>query len=166
MDAAAVIREARQQAGLTQTALAKAAGTSQPALAAYESGARSPSVRTLDKIVRAAGYTCQMILMPAAPAHGRTLAWVRSHQHEIRQAAQRRGVRNVRVFGSVARGDDSGDSDVDLLVDFDAAARGLLPLVSFIDDAERILGRPVDASTPALLSDAVRERALLEAVPL
>ena len=67
MDAAAIVRDARARAGLTQAALARAAGTSQPTLAAYESGAKSPSVRTLDKIVRAAGFSLDAVLHSAPP---------------------------------------------------------------------------------------------------
>ncbi len=55
MDAARVIKQARQQAGLSQAALAVAAHTSQPTIAAYETGTKQPSVRTLDRLVRAAG---------------------------------------------------------------------------------------------------------------
>jgi len=54
VDASALIRQDRSRAGLTQAQLARAAGTSQSTIAAYESGAKSPSVRTLDRIVRAA----------------------------------------------------------------------------------------------------------------
>ncbi len=166
MDAASLIREARGRAGMTQAHLAHAAGTSQPALAAYESGAKSPSVRTLDKIVRAAGSTIHVELVDASPATGALLTLVRSHQAELREAAKRRGVRNVRGFGSAARGEETGDSDVDLLVDFDAERRGLAPLAGFIDEARTILGRDVDATTLELLREPVRTRALAEAVPL
>lgn len=60
-----LIRMARRQAGLTQTALAKRAGTSQAAVSAYESGRRSPSVDTLCRILGAAGLELRMRL--AAP---------------------------------------------------------------------------------------------------
>ncbi|MBK5306871.1 MAG: helix-turn-helix transcriptional regulator [Frankiaceae bacterium] len=55
MDAAALLRSARLRAGLTQRALAAAAGTSQAAVAAIESGRKQPSVATLDRLLRAAG---------------------------------------------------------------------------------------------------------------
>ncbi|MSZ58273.1 MAG: helix-turn-helix domain-containing protein [Actinobacteria bacterium] len=56
------IKEARTRAGLTQAQLAHAAGTSQPTLSAYESGAKSPSVRTRDRIVRATGASLDVRL--------------------------------------------------------------------------------------------------------
>ena len=56
VDAAAVIREARQRAGMSLRELARRAGTSHSAIAAYEAGRRSPTTATLDRIVRAAGF--------------------------------------------------------------------------------------------------------------
>ena len=63
MDAASLLREVRIRAGLTQRALAEAAGTSQSAVAAIESGSKQPTVATLDRLLRAAGSE----LVPAAP---------------------------------------------------------------------------------------------------
>lgn len=166
MDPAAVIKQARTRSGLTQAELARRAGTSQPALAAYESGAKSPSVRTLEKIVRAAGFTLSATLTPAPPGHGDELARLRTKQADIRAAAVSRGIRNVRVFGSVARGDATEHSDVDLLVDFDAERLGLGPLAGFRSEVEELLGRHVDVATRALLREDVRAEADAEAVPL
>ena len=59
-----LIRIARRQAGLTQQALAKRAGTSQAAVSAYESGRRSPSVDTLCRLLAAAGFEVRMRLAP------------------------------------------------------------------------------------------------------
>ena len=166
MDAAAIVRDARARAGMTQAALARAAGTSQPTLAAYESGAKSPSVRTLDKIVRAAGFSLDAVLHAAPAAGGSVLAEVRSKQAEIRTAAAGYGIRNVRVFGSAARGDARPDSDVDLLVDFDAERHGLGPLAGFRAEMRDLLDREVDVATLALLRDDVRAEAETQAVPL
>ena len=166
MDAAALIKESRSRAGLTQVELARAAGTSQPTLAAYESGAKSPSVRTLDRLIRAAGATLEVSVIAAPPARGELLVDLRRHAEEIRVAAHTRRIRNIRVFGSAARGQESPTSDVDLLVDFDAERHGVLPLIGFARDVRAIMGRPVDATTTALLRDEVRQQALKDAVPL
>lgn len=166
MDAALLIRDARRRAGISQARLAAAAGTSQPAVAAYESGQRSPSVRTLDKLIRAAGSTLDVRLRPAKPARGSLLQTARKHQAAIRDAGARRGIHNVRVFGSAARGEDTMESDLDLLVDFDSERHGVLPLAGFINDVQQIIGRPVDATTMLLLRDDVRQQATREAVPL
>jgi predicted nucleotidyltransferase len=99
-------------------------------------------------------------------ARGRLLAELRAHAEEIQGAARRRRIRNVRVFGSAARGEETPASDVDLLVDFDASKHGVLPLVGFASDVRAIIGRDVDATTVDILRDEVRKAALAEAVPL
>lgn len=81
------------------------------------------------------------------------------------EAAGRNGARDVRIFGSAARGDDADASDVDLLVELEPQ-RTLLDLIAFQQDAAEILGVPVDAATPEILKDRVRTRVLAEAVPL
>lgn len=166
MDAAGLIRQARAKAGMTQTELARAAGTSQPAVAAYESGQRSPSVRTLNKLIRATGATLHMSVTAAPAAGGDLLQAVRSKQARIRMLARERGITNLRVFGSAARGRHTMESDIDLLVDFDVESKGVLPLVSFAREVSGLMGRPVDVSTVQMLKPAVRRRALIEAVPL
>lgn len=166
MDAGSLIRQAREVAGMTQGQLAAAAGTSQSTLAAYESSAKSPSVRTLDRIIRSAGQTLEVSLRPAPAATGAELTRIRQRAQRIQEAARKRRIRNVRVFGSVARGEETPESDLDLLVDFDAARYGLIPLTGFARDVERIVRRPVDATTVELLRDDIRQRALAEAVPL
>jgi transcriptional regulator with XRE-family HTH domain len=79
MDAARLIRSARHAAGLTLRELAAAAGTSHSTLAAYETGAKTPTVDTLDRIVAAAGFRIETVLVPAPDAfdhdaRGRELA--------------------------------------------------------------------------------------------
>ena len=79
--------------------------------------------------------------------------------------AARYGASNVRLFGSVARGDDRPQSDVDLLVEM-APGRSLLDLVGLCQDLESLLKRTVDVLTDASLHPALRERILAEARPL
>ncbi len=80
----------------------------------------------------------------------------------IRQAAAH-GARNVRIFGSVVRGDDRDTSDVDFLVTLDAG-RTLLDLARLELELENLLGRPVDVVTEAGLREPLRSAALSEAV--
>jgi uncharacterized protein len=80
-------------------------------------------------------------------------------------AAERRRARDVRVFGSVARGQDGESSDVDLLVSLDAGA-SLLDLIGFACDAEDILGVRVDVGTPESLRPHVRDEVLADAATL
>ena len=66
MDAATVLRRARTQSGLSRRALARRAGTSAPTLLAYETGAKVPRVDTVDRIVRAAGFSLEAALQRRA----------------------------------------------------------------------------------------------------
>jgi predicted nucleotidyltransferase len=83
----------------------------------------------------------------------------------IEAAARKRGLRNLRVFGSVARGEAGETSDVDLLVDA-LPGTSLFDIAGFQDDVEKVLGRRVDVVTLEDLSPAIRVRALADAVPL
>ena len=84
---------------------------------------------------------------------------------EILAAAARRHASNVRIFGSVARGEDSGTSDVDLLVDLDPEASPL-DLLELGCDLEDVLGVKVEVGTPALLRAFLRDEVLAEAIAL
>jgi uncharacterized protein len=81
------------------------------------------------------------------------------------ETAARHGARNVRVFGSVARGTAAKDSDLDLLVDMEPG-RDLFDLVALKREMEEALGLKVDVLTENSLSPYLRERVLREAVPL
>ena len=85
-------------------------------------------------------------------------------REQILALARRHGASNVRVFGSVARGDARADSDVDFLIDVGPEVdMGFLGLWV---DLEELLARPVDLVTERSLRDRVRERVLREAVAL
>ena len=87
---------------------------------------------------------------------------IEGNREEILRIAARHGARNVRVFGSVARGEDRTDSDVDLLVVM-ADDRSLLDLVGLEQDLEELLGRNVDVLTDAAIHPALRLRITAEA---
>ena len=84
---------------------------------------------------------------------------------DILSIAAKHGVSNVRVFGSVARGEDRPDSDVDLLVDVETTTSSWFP-AGLILDLEQILGREVEIVTEKGLNPHLREHVLREAVPL
>jgi predicted nucleotidyltransferase len=88
----------------------------------------------------------------------------REKRAEILRLAETHGARNVRVFGSVVRGDNREESDVDLLVDFDKG-RTLFDLARFKGAIEDLLGVNVDVVTPNSLH-YIRDRVLAEALPL
>lgn len=85
--------------------------------------------------VDAAGRTLEVM--------GARLVAVESHRHAIREIAARNRALSVSVFGSVARGDDGPDSDIDFLVEFEQGA-SLLDLMSIQDDLQALLGCRVD----------------------
>jgi len=162
--AASTIRGARVRAGLTQTELAAKANVSQSVVSAYESSKREPSFETLRKLVAATGFDLDVILVPAAPKTSRRQA-VDQNRMRLQRTLGRLGARNIRLFGSVARGDDGPDSDVDLLVDV-APDVGLFALGRMRSEAERVLGTPVDVVPANSLKSDVVERVLAEAIAL
>jgi predicted nucleotidyltransferase len=90
---------------------------------------------------------------------------LQSRRNEIFRIASTHGARNLRVFGSVARGEDSPHSDIDLLVDMDPG-RSLLDLVALGQDLEDLLQPKVDILTDGRVHPALRDRILSEARPL
>lgn len=90
---------------------------------------------------------------------------LRRRRAEILAAASRHGATNVRVFGSVARGEADASSDVDFLVDLEPG-RSVFDLGGLLMDLEEVLGRHVDVATPRSLKERIRARVLAEAVPL
>lgn len=86
-------------------------------------------------------------------------------REDINRIAAAHGARNVRVFGSVGRGDVSDSSDLDLLVDM-SEGRSLFDLVALGADLEDALGVDVDVVTEKSLSPYIRDRVIAEAVAL
>jgi len=87
------------------------------------------------------------------------------YRDEILGIAARHGARNVRVFGSFARGDAGPDSDVDLLIDAGPQTSPWFP-GGLVADLEELLGRRVDVVESPALHHLLRDRVLAEAVPL
>lgn len=86
-------------------------------------------------------------------------------REDVRRIAAAHGAGNVRVFGSVGRGEQDASSDLDLLVDM-AEGRSLFDLIALSNDLEESLGVDVDVVTEASLSPYIRDRVLDEAVAL
>lgn len=94
-----------------------------------------------------------------------TLDDLRARRDDILMIAERHGARNVRVFGSVVRGDAGPKSDVDFLVDMESG-RSLMDRARLLVELQELLGCAVDVATEPSLRRRVRERALEEATPL
>jgi predicted nucleotidyltransferase len=144
--AGAMLREAVGQAaeqGLTQRQIADATGRSQPEVSRLLRAYRDRRFR------------------PSSPL-GRVLA---RHRDEIIALARAHHVTDVRVFGSVVRGEEGATSDIDLLVDL-APGADLFDLAALEVELERLLGHPVDIVPARMLKPHVAPSALAEAVQL
>ena len=90
---------------------------------------------------------------------------IESHRKRLKELAGSYGIRSIKVFGSMARGDEKPESDVDLLVEIGPEVSGFT-LGALLMDAQDLLGRPVDIVTLAALHPAIREQVLREAQEL
>lgn len=168
MESGALLREARTHAGLSQSDLARRAGVPQSVVSEYEAGKRQPSVPTLARLISATGHELTLGLdrtdpevrgLPDTPL-GRRL---RQHRRALLDAVASAGASNLRVFGSVARGQDGPDSDVDLLVDLPENT-SLFAVLALEGTLERILKVKVDLAPVTSLKPRVRAEALADAV--
>ncbi|OGQ30188.1 MAG: nucleotidyltransferase [Deltaproteobacteria bacterium RIFCSPLOWO2_02_FULL_50_16] len=91
--------------------------------------------------------------------------WLKDKRDKILEITRKYGARRVRVFGSLAKGMDSKNSDLDLLVEMESG-RSLLDIVAIKQDLEELLGRKVDVVTEAAISKYIRQDVLKEAVNL
>jgi predicted nucleotidyltransferase/DNA-binding XRE family transcriptional regulator len=170
LNSADLLRAARQRARLSQTDLARRAGIAQSVISVYESGRREPSLPTLTRLIEATGHQLAIDVvavperalgLPDSPLARR----LRQRRKAIIRAAEGRRAHNVRVFGSVARGEDVESSDVDLLVDLGEGV-GLLDLIGLERELAELLGVDVDVVPADSLKARIRERVEREAVPL
>jgi hypothetical protein len=170
MSSGTLIREARRRAGLSQTELARRASVAQSVISAYEADRREPGLGMLTKLIEASGHELVVDVRPSATLRrgipdtrlGRRL---RRRRRAVIDVATRRGGYNVRVFGSVARGEETENSDIDLLVDLDSGV-GLVGLVGLGRELTELLGADVDVVPADALKPGLRDSVLAEAIPL
>jgi predicted nucleotidyltransferase len=89
----------------------------------------------------------------------------REKKAEIVRLAEKRGCRNIRVFGSVATGENRPDSDVDFLVDLEPG-RTIFDLAGFLGDVRDLLGTEIDVVESRSIHPYIRDRVLAEAIRL
>jgi uncharacterized protein len=165
-----LLREARRRANFSQTDIARRAGVAQSVVSAYESGKREPAFSTLKRLIAATGHRLEVELNPNEGAHpglpdtplGRRL---RQRRKKILATAAKHGASNVRVFGSVARGEDTPQSDIDLLVDLSPRS-GLVALGRLERELSETLGVSVDVVPADSLRPRVRTETDREAIQL
>lgn len=169
MESAVLLRSARHRAQLTQSQLADRAGVTQSVISAYEAGRRQPSLPTLTALIAATGYELDLQLR-STPRRLDVLTGpigqrVRRNRRRLLDLAAAHGIRHLAVFGSVARGEDRPDSDLDLAGDL-PAGMGLVSLGQARDELEAVLGCAVDLVPFGDLKDGIRESVEAEMVPL
>jgi uncharacterized protein len=138
MEFAVQLREARHGAGLTQVELASRAGTSQSRLSSYEKGAVTPNRSTRMRLLKA--------------TRTRPSEVIEEMRDEILEIAADNGLSNVRVFGSIARHEDTVKSDIDLLVT-PCRRSSLFDIASFLDAVRDATGFNVDVVSDRAVTD-------------
>jgi predicted nucleotidyltransferase/DNA-binding XRE family transcriptional regulator len=139
--AADLVTAARAKRRMSQRELARAAGVPQSTVAAIESGRRQPSVAMLERLLDAAGFRLETLVNTIRPSH-----LLERHRNDIATVFARYPVTHVWVFGSVARGDDRPDSDLDLLVELESGAT-VVDIIDLDEELTAMLGCPVEIVT-------------------
>lgn len=124
--------------------LATASGVSPSTVTRIERGELNPTLSMLERLIDASGSELEVVARPRAPRP--TIEALRARRGEIIDAVESFGGRNVRVFGSVARGEAHDGSDVDLLIDVPAGT-GLVTVGRIADAIEAIIPWRVDVIT-------------------
>ncbi|MGI8948578.1 MAG: nucleotidyltransferase domain-containing protein [Ornithinimicrobium sp.] len=159
-----LLRRARRLAGLTQVEAARRSGIDQTTWSAYERSRREPGAATWLRLLQAVGAS--WALTPGVPDQPGGLAGeLATHRQAVLDVLRDAGMSEARVFGSVARGEATAASDVDLLVRVPEGT-GLFKLLQVQGQLQRLLGVSVDLVPEASLRSDVRPAVLRDAVPL
>jgi uncharacterized protein len=164
---ALLLVNARKSSQLTQQEVADRSGSSQPAIARYESGTQTPSVDTLQRLLKANGFELILDMKKSKKIQQRSELYkrVQENRGQIRELLHAAGARNIRIFGSVARGEDNDTSDLDLLVERKGEAN-VLGIYKCHHAIKKLIGVHVDIGIEHLLKSEVRKSALRDAIPL
>ena len=120
----------------------------------------------LDRLVSATGLQLELqVRRRTSRLKGPIGARLWARRNKVKQLAAAHGLSNLRVFGSVVRGEETEDSDLDLLVDVTAGV-GLIGLARAQRELEELLGARVDLVPASDLKPGVAESVLAEAMPL
>lgn len=161
--AAEIVRTARQRRGLTQRGLADLAEVPQSTVAKVETGRQQPSLQMLQRLVGAAGFRLRTELINNV----RPSELLAERASMVASVLAEYPIRQASVFGSVARGDDRPDSDLDLLVELEPGT----PFEKYVgleDELAEVLGCPVDVVTTKELdsNELLRRRVMRHVKPL
>lgn len=163
-----LLTNARKSSQLTQKQVADRAGTTQSAIARYEKGIISPSVDTLQRLLKANGFELVLDTKKSKMIAARSplAKKIQANRGKIKKILTDAGATNIRIFGSVARGTDNKRSDVDFLVDVDKETGKTIKVMLVAGKLERILGCKVDVIVSRLCKKEVLKSALSDAIPL
>ncbi|HUY10837.1 MAG TPA: nucleotidyltransferase domain-containing protein [Candidatus Dormibacteraeota bacterium] len=159
-----LIRKGRIQAGLSAMELATHAGVTESAIRKIESGdSKEPSFRVGVRIARALSVSPESLagMQATVGANGAALPKVLRTLREHRARLYELGVRHASVFGSVARGEERNDSDIDILIEVPQRGFSLLDLSGVALYLEEALGRSVDIATARAVERDPKLRAAL-----
>ena len=151
VDAALLVRSARKRARMSARDLAAVSGVSPSTVTRIERGQINPTVAMLERLLDATGEA--LVVSSRERTERPTLDAVRAHRDVIKEIVASFGAGNVRVFGSVVRGESDDDSDLDLLIDVPAGT-GLITVQRIADALDAVLPWRVDVVT----SGAARDR--------
>lgn len=164
IDKAAFSRELSEtmaSRGITRAELARRMGTDRATVGRVLDPAETRV--TLDTLARAAAVLGRIPVVALTPE--RPSALLARRRDALRRIAEARGLRNVRIFGSVARGDDTPESDLDLVADLPAEL-SLLAVAAIAEELSEALGRHVDLAERGALERHVKAEIDREGVPL
>lgn len=157
MTAAELVRSARTRRNYSQRQLAERAGVPQSTVSKIESGRQQPTMAMLERLVAAAGFRIRAGLVNDT----RPSRLLEQHREAVMKVLGNYPIRAAWLFGSVARDDDTSDSNIDLLVDLETGTT-FADYVGLSDDLAEILGCPVDVvTTKELESNHVLRRRIL-----
>lgn len=167
------LRQARVAARLTQGEVGRRAGLPQSAVSRYEGGSKIPSLPVLERLFEATGLDLALTLTPSRPRASATASpfvgpvgrSVQPHRAELRSFFAHEGFGSPQVFGSVSRGDDRADSDLDVVVDLPESL-GLFGLAAAARRASDIAGVTVDVVPRDGLTPQVAEAVARDGVAL
>lgn len=165
---ALMLINARKSSRLTQAQVAERAGTSQSAVVRYEKGIQTPSVDTLRRLLKANGQELILDVKKSKKSAPKSELYkiVQANRGEIREILHSLGARNIRIVGSVARGDDDEMSDVDFLVDIDKETGNTFKAVLSAKKISKIINCDVDVLPSWLCKKEVLKSVLSDAIPL